>query len=622
MPYTAAQLTAYYTAVNFGQAPDTATAAAFNQAAAANAAGTLSDQQALALALQNAQVRATTDVAVAIYQYFNGSAPSQAGINFLLNTPGSGLNTSYYNGATGTATNPSAGGFNLENRYYNLAISQAFQGPNAAAFASTYGGLTLQQTVATAYEQLVGAAVVGSPQATAAITAIQGSITFFQQVAAQRAAQFNQDLATKAIIIGYIMEESIKADVGAYALAVDQHNAAIANGTAVYNSNILTTYAPGPPAYGTGVGGGALPTYLSGGTVAQQRLNLPANGTVIANGTVQGGTQLQLRDASGPSDILNLVFDNGNTANIGGQAGVSVSQLQLGGTASAGQVETLKIVSAGSWTSGNFGSENGMTFSTAASTPNTVTISGSQAFFLFTGNSSHNMLIDGSAATASLTIRGDPATGATVSININGGSANDTLSPGLSTAAVAQTVYGGGGGDLILLSGGTVTNSGGVTGFGSNHKAIDTLVYKAATDSYFGTGAGDPGANRFTVANTGTMDAVMGFISGQDKIDLRQMGVTQAQLTIADKGVLNTPGVDNAGAAFQALIAAGTVFKDSGGITRGASLLHATQDDTGPVNDVYLIIDVNKNGLFDANLDLAIEIRGVATILPSDLIGT
>lgn len=143
MAYTAAQLAAFYTATNFGQVPDAATLTSFAEALAQNIAGSLPDQQVLALALQSAQVRATTDVAVAVYQYFNGSAPTQAGLYYLLNAPGTGLNTSYYNGATGTASNPSAGGFNLENRYYNLAISQAFQGPNAAGFAATYGALSL-----------------------------------------------------------------------------------------------------------------------------------------------------------------------------------------------------------------------------------------------------------------------------------------------------------------------------------------------------------------------------------------------------------------------------------------------------------------------------------------------
>ena len=75
---------------------------------------------------------------------------------------------------------------------------------------------------------------------------------------ASRAAGQNQDLATKAIIIAYIMEEGIKADLGTYAKAVDQFNAAVAAGVAVYGPNTpLLTYSPGGANYGIGLGGGS-----------------------------------------------------------------------------------------------------------------------------------------------------------------------------------------------------------------------------------------------------------------------------------------------------------------------------------------------------------------------------
>ena len=611
MPYTAAQLTAYYTAVNFGQAPDATTQATFANAAQNNAAGNIADQQALAQALLNLQVRSTTDVAVAIYQYFNGSAPSQAGLNFLINTPGSGLNTSYYNGATGTAAAPSAGGFNLENRYYNLAVSQAFQGPNAAAFAATYGALSLQQTVAQAYEQIVGAAVVGAPQAAAAIAAIQGSIPFFQQVASERAKEFNQDLAAKAIAIGYILEESIKAGVGAYSLAIDQHNAAIAAGNAVYNANILTTYAPGAASYGIGVGGGLLPTNIVGGSgIAQQRVNLAAGGIVGVIGSYTGGLTLQLRGASGGADSLPLTIANTNATNAPGIAGSSIGGLTLGGTAVAGLIETLVITSGGSITSAQFGSDHNISLNPATA-PNTIVIKGAQPLNLSLGAVTHSVLVDGTAANGGLTIRGDAATAAGVAININGGAANDTLEPGQSTTAVAQTIYGGGGGDLIMLNGGTFNvNDDSLTGSAATHKPINTIVYKAASDSLFDA-VGDPGASRTgnSAARNGTMDTVIGFISGQDKIDVKAAGFTQAQLTVVDKGTIADV------AAFNALVASGNLFKDGGGVVRGVSQLHNN-------GDTYLVFDVNHNGAFDAAGDLAIRLMGLAQALPTDLVGT
>jgi hypothetical protein len=613
VPYTAAQLTSFYTAVNFGQAPDPATALNFNVIAASNAAGALADQQALAAALQTPQARATTDIAEAVYQFFTGATPSQTGMNYLLNTAGSGLNTSSNNGAgaTASAAVPGPGGFNLENRYYNLAISQALGGPQAAAFASTYGGLSLQQTVAKAYEQIVGSAVVGTAQANAAIAAIQGSIPYFQQVAAQRAVGLNQDISTKAIIVGYVLEEAIKADVGAYAQAIDQLNAAVANGTAVYNTNILTTYAPGAPAYGSGVGGGVLPSNLAGSIVAQQRLNLPTGAIVIANGG-SSGTTLQLRDASGPNDVLTLVFDNQNIAARPGFSGVSLSQLQFGGTAVPGAVETLKIVSAGTLTSPNVGAENGVTFNPTTA-PNTVQISGSQPLFLFTSNAIHPMAIDGSAATAGLTLRGDPTTTAGVAITLIGGSANDTLIAGLSTSAVSQTITGGGGGDLIQLGGaGTVdTKAGTISGFSATHGPIDTIVYKAVSDSILGAGStGDPGASRTQFPNTGLTDVVVGFVSGQDKIEVKAVGMTQTSMqVIADKGNLADQN------AFNALVAAGTVFKDAGGVTRAVAEVHSA-------GNIYLFFDANHNGVFDANLDLTVQFYQIPTVVAGDLLGS
>jgi S-layer protein len=605
--YTVAQLTDYYTATNFGQAPDAATVTSFTQAIAQAAAGAIADQQVLALALQSSQVRATTDVAVAVYQYFNGSAPSQAGLNYLLNTAGSGLNTTYYNGATGTASSPSAGGFNLENRYYNLAISQAFQGPNAAAFASTYGALTLQATVAQAYEQIVGVSVVGASQVAAAVAAIQGSIPFFQQVAAARATGLNQDLATKAIIVGYILEESIKAGVGAYALALDQHHASIANNTAVYNANILTAYAPGAATYGKGVGGGIMPVYLVGTQVAQQRVDLPTGSIVNLTGALGAGLTLQLRDASGSTDTLSLgLYGNGAAQ---GTSGAIINGLSLGGTAVAGSIEILNVVSGGLLTTDKVGNDNILVLAPATA-PNIVNISGSQAMTVATGAVTHNILLDGTAATGGLALNGSATVAAGVAVNLVGGAANDTLVAGLSTTAVAQTVYGGKGGDAILLGGGILDSlNEEVAGGAATHKPIDTLVYKAVTDSLFSDDS-QAGSTRRAMqfASTTPMDAVFGFVSGQDKIDVKALGMTQAELVIADKGSIS----DLAG--FNALVTSGNFYKDSGGVTRRATIIHA-----GP--DTYLFIDVNHNGAYDATGDLAVKFVGIPTIANGDLIG-
>ena len=119
MPYTASQLSSFYTTLTLGAQPDAATTAAINTAASQDAAGTITDAQAFgAISYMSPQVRGTTDVAVSTYALFTGVTPSQAGINYLVNNPGTGYNTAYYN-AGGTPASPGPGGFDIENRYYN-----------------------------------------------------------------------------------------------------------------------------------------------------------------------------------------------------------------------------------------------------------------------------------------------------------------------------------------------------------------------------------------------------------------------------------------------------------------------------------------------------------------------
>lgn len=448
---------------------------------------------------------------------------------------------------------------------------------------------------------------MGSAQVAAAVAAIQESIGFFQQVAAARATGFNRDLATKAVIVGYIMEESIKAGVGAYALALDQHHASIANGTAVYSANILSAYAPGAPTYGKGVGGGIMPVYLTGSTVAQQRLELPTGSIVNLTGNLGAGVTLQLHDASGPTDTLSLgIYGNGATPIVSG--GI-INGLTLGGTALVGPIEVLNLVSGGVITSDRVGSDNGVVLNPATA-PNVINISGSQPIFVLTNAVTHNMLIDGTAATGGLALNASAVTAPGVAINLTGGSANDTLVAGLSSTAVAQTLYGGRGGDAFLLGGGIFDPLNEVlsTAGSATHKPIDTLVYKVATDSLLSLDSQAGSARRAgQFANTAPMDAVFGFVTGQDKVDLKAVGMTQAQLVIADKGALT----DLAG--FNALVASANFYKDAGGVVRCASVIHAGLD-------TILFVDANHNGAFDAAADLAVTFVGIS-IASGDLIG-
>ena len=376
MPYTAAQLTQFYVRVNQGQAPDTATANQLASVAQQNMSGTLSDALALQFVLNSGQARATTDVATSTYAFFTGSIPTQAGVDYLINNPGSGFNTSYYNGtgAGASATSPGPGGFNLENRYFNSAINLGANpvGAGFSTFQSTYGSLTLQQTVATAYEAIVGQATVGQANATAAISAISASIPYFQAVASQRAPQLNQDLAAKAIIVGYIIEEAIKADVGAYAKAIDQLNGSLAVGDAAYGVNLLQNYGPNGAEYGLGAGfntfNGAAPlasgqTYsppIAGQTAVSTTgvasggfatVNLGANATIVFSGDIATNNGQLFANvagaAAGANDSLNLSYRNQTISTVSsvvadGVEGIAVNA-QRTGTAPANSTLTLDL---------------------------------------------------------------------------------------------------------------------------------------------------------------------------------------------------------------------------------------------------------------------------------------
>lgn len=81
MSYTAAQLTAAWTAANGGAEPDAATVVLLEAFAKQTASGQLSDAAALQYVLSAAGKG--EDVAVESYQFFTGKTPTRAGAGIL-----------------------------------------------------------------------------------------------------------------------------------------------------------------------------------------------------------------------------------------------------------------------------------------------------------------------------------------------------------------------------------------------------------------------------------------------------------------------------------------------------------------------------------------------------------
>ena len=463
MPYTTAQLTQFYATLSGGAALDAMTSAAISTAASQNATGAITDLQAFQVVANSLQVRATSDVAVTTYALYTGATPSQAGVNYLVNNPGSGYNTNYYNGATGTAANPSAGGFNLENRYYNAALNLAATTGVAgnAAFVAQYGALSLAQTVATAYSQIIGTAAVGATAASAAITAITAQIPYFQAVAAARApAGANQDIATKAVITAYILEEGVKADVGAYARALDSYNSAVALGTATFNTGLLTTYGVGGasfnPAFApltdgqtfaaSSAGNASFATVgVAGNGVAT--VNAGANATIVLTGDVAANNgQLVVNVANAAStagDVLNLTYSGQTIATAASVIAANVEVVNLNASAiasaPAGTALSLDLQDASLVTLNITGNER-----VIYSAPLYAFLDGSQ-----TAGSLRTINASQAAAPVNIDISG---TGSASNGSASGG-VTVLGTTGADTVAVRNyaTVTGGGGADTIVV---------------------------------------------------------------------------------------------------------------------------------------------------------------------------
>ncbi len=237
MSYTATQLKTFYTNLHMGKVPSAVQQLAFEGYAAQNQTGGLTDAQTLKIVTDTGDN--DTAVAVLTYQFFTGKIPSAAGMDYLVDSAGntSDLNDAYY------------ANFNLENRYINFASNLGIAGEGAAAFAASYGPLTFDQTVDLAYEKIIGSsfATQAGIDATASKANIKGRLAYFQALANANFPSANaatKDLAVKAGVIGYIMAEAMKADIGVYAIGANAFMADLAlDGAATFATDLVASYS-------------------------------------------------------------------------------------------------------------------------------------------------------------------------------------------------------------------------------------------------------------------------------------------------------------------------------------------------------------------------------------------
>ncbi len=164
----------------------------------------------------------TTSVATLAYEFFTGKIPGQAGIDYLVSPTGpnpNNLNSAYYQS------------FNLENRYINFAVNLGKVGEGKDAFAAKYGSLTLFDATREAYKTIFGAA----PTDTKIHAMIDGRADYF----AIYGGDGVNGIGTKAAMVGWLLAEAEKADLGVMVGSNDAWLTDLADGSAPFAIDIL-----------------------------------------------------------------------------------------------------------------------------------------------------------------------------------------------------------------------------------------------------------------------------------------------------------------------------------------------------------------------------------------------
>ncbi|MDG2522803.1 hypothetical protein P7B02_14790 [Caulobacter segnis] len=183
---------------------------------------------------------ATTSVATLSYQFFTDGTPTEGGLDYLVSPTGpnpNNINGAYYQS------------FNLENRYINFAVNLGKVGEGRAAFEAEYGGKTLFEATRSAYAEIFG----GTPS-DAKVQAIldptftvNGAVMSRAQYFASYGGDGPNGVGTKAAMVGWLLAEAEKADIGMYALSNAAYLTDLADGSSAYRVDLVGDY--GRPEY-------------------------------------------------------------------------------------------------------------------------------------------------------------------------------------------------------------------------------------------------------------------------------------------------------------------------------------------------------------------------------------
>jgi hypothetical protein len=151
--------------------------------------------------------------------------PSKAGIDYLVSHHG--RQRQQYQLAPTTRT------FNIENRYINFAVNLGANGEGKAAFLAAYGGLSLLAATSKAYTTIFG----GVPTDAKVHALIDTRVDYFAAYGGDGPA----GIGTKAAMVGWLLAEATKADVGMYAHANNAFLTDLADG-ATFAVDLVAVY--------------------------------------------------------------------------------------------------------------------------------------------------------------------------------------------------------------------------------------------------------------------------------------------------------------------------------------------------------------------------------------------
>lgn len=141
----------------------------------------------------------TVGVAHDVYTFFTGSPPTEAGLDYLIDSP---LNPN-------DLTDPYYTGFTIENRFINFAVNLGKEGEGRAKFEADYGALSFEEAIAKAYGQIIGVdkAERAGYDVKAALKYIESQKTYFESLG-------GDPIGAKAAMIGYVISVGHTFEVG------------------------------------------------------------------------------------------------------------------------------------------------------------------------------------------------------------------------------------------------------------------------------------------------------------------------------------------------------------------------------------------------------------------------